>query len=72
MNRASETRGTQTFQYTQRRIPEGEEREKGVTKESDMTLRLKNNGEESAINLAEDLLYEMSCFSIISIFFFLF
>ena len=43
----------------------------GVTKEWDMTLRLKNNGEESAINLAEDLLYEMSCFSIISIFFFL-
>ena len=43
------------------------------SQESDVTLRLKNNnGEESAINLAEDLLYEMSCFSIISIFFFLF
>ena len=38
MNRASETRGTQTFQYTQRRIPEGEEREKGAKRIFEETM----------------------------------
>ena len=38
MNRASETRGTQTFQHTQRGIPEGEEREKRAKRISEETM----------------------------------